>query len=1120
MSLMLATATTSAYELLPQHVLPPRHSDRPLSYAPKFEIPSTHEETRHTKEFPKRFGSQAESVEGGPPDRRLWRQERQSSFPYQIDSEDNDHRVYEWHLYAGTALEDVSEERNRKLLQSQRDAALSSSTLEQHGHASLWSRLFKTKIGRLLSDSIRRVHATRNEAQGTTEGVLQSKRSLFDSENEIVTSGNVSDNAGYDHDLYPYMNQTDLNITGDGGAGADLTGPSGGDGNAEEQEDGEPSSDPPVRFGPLRIRAILTDPLEEETGVSILNETERQTLLMDIVHPAMTAWRQALRVRRVEGNLTLDPTQLVRRRFCGPGPAVPVPDEHIFPGLPDTDFVIYLQVARQTLITPTVNNTVYNETLNDDSWENSTDPSQPGDANFGNWLVDNPSNSSDDITDETTAPADRRSTPASSDLCAGDYIAASAFCNTDQYDRPIAAILHLCIGDDFFVPELRHHNIRTVMHELGHSLGFNAISLAHFRRRDGTPMTPRLPNGAVPLQDVECTGPREAVQGSLSGETIVDPTDPNERHLRLGEGLNDNGRGNPDEEDGGVSPSSSPGSYYARIPLPSEDILQFRTVRGVRVAQVVTPSVLQVVRNHFGCQALQGAELESGESICLGDHWERRLFKMDLMNPIVDIDGSSTRISTTTLAYFADSSWYQVDLSKASVAASWGRGAGCPFVEEPCIGEDGQVPPGLDSLFCSEKKSGALTLDGCTHDLLKKASCLMDSYDDQLPAAYQYFNHTYGSNVGGPDPFIDYCPYFQGLYNGMCSDARNEASIKINSMERVGSRNSRCLSGQLSYGKTALCLRIACVVQDKSLRVQVDNAWFTCTQPGQEIRTRLGIRVICPDPVRTCPTFYCPRDCLGSPELICDYDQGECVCPQDNSLPFTDGSCPVLDGDGDGGGTIPIGPNGGLGGAFYSPPVLDDYDPTAPADNSPMSDIYFQDERSLHDAQVKMEEGERTWPWPVVMACAVFSGALLIVRVRRRDERDHRLPTTVLDFPGDDGGDAGVAHARSSTRRRAPSYKQKMIATVVIDLRMQDQMQHVWVQDHDTEVASMTDTEGDHSNAAATTPAPPRMPEEYMRPTIVQIPALHPLEMECPFTSTTTIRRRRRRRFFGHTPVD
>jgi len=74
------------------------------------------------------------------------------------------------------------------------------------------------------------------------------------------------------------------------------------------------------------------------------------------------------------------------------------------------------------------------------------------------------------------------------------------------------------------------------------------------------------------------------------------------------------------------------------------------------------------------------------------------------MNPVVDSVEYSPFISTITLAYFADSGWYQVDLSVAQLAASWGRGAGCGFVEETCIGEDGEVPPQNKPFFWYENE--------------------------------------------------------------------------------------------------------------------------------------------------------------------------------------------------------------------------------------------------------------------------------------------------------------------------------------------------------------------------------------------------------------------------------
>jgi len=340
---------------------------------------------------------------------------------------------------------------------------------------------------------------------------------------------------------------------------------------------------------------------------------------------------------------------------------------------------------------------------------------------------------------------------------------------------------------------------------LQHSLGFNSLSLAHFRRTDGTPITPRV-NGEIPLTEVECTGPYTS-------------------------------------------------RSYANVTLPSEDILQFRTVRGgVRVAEVVTPSVAQVVRNHFDCQVLPGAELESGEFLplsthhvetsCIGDHWERRLFKTDLMNPVVQDLEFDSRISTLNLAYFADSGWCeftditslhffyncilltgffyalpssdQVDLSRASVAAGWGRRAGCAFVNETCINAEGQVPESYSDFFCNtnadlDVEGFATDIHGCTPDLSRKAACSLGLYEGELPNEYQYFHFTYGSNVGGSDPFMDYCPVFNGFTNGMCSDPENEALIRVDMMERFGERNSRCVKTTRS---TALCLRIACAVEE------------------------------------------------------------------------------------------------------------------------------------------------------------------------------------------------------------------------------------------------------------------------------------------------------------------
>jgi len=684
---------------------------------------------------------------------------------------------------------------------------------------------------------------------------------------------------------------------------------------------------------PLRIRAVLA---EHNETYSLTNE-QRTLLFHEMLSPALLSWSSALRVAPVVGNLTVDPDQLVDGSTCGPGkdsglPSYPVPSHHLTEGIPDTDMIVYLSLEFTfSNVTSDANSTVYE----------------------GNATID------------ATIGAGNLT---SSIICSGSSVAAASFCSTDQYDRPTAALLHICLDEAFFDPLRIHRNVMTLKHELGHALGFNALSMAHFRRPDGSPYTPRTPEGDVPDSTIECTGPHAERRN-------------------------------------------------ATVALPSEEVLQFQTVRrGVRVAELVTPSVVQVVRNHFDCQNLTGAELESGEGMplildesgCIGNHWERRLFSGDLMNPIIDDVEYSTRISTLTLAYFADSGWYQVDLSNAEIAAGWGRGAGCNFVHDPCIGKNGEVSVANAPFFCNDlpndhSRSVATEIRGCTADLSRKASCSIGVYDLDLPWEYQYFQQTYGSDYGGDDPFMDYCPVYLGYDNGLCSNLQNEQFVKASGIERFGVRNSRCLVGSLSqYRKTALCLPIACVIEDRSFRVQIDETWHVCDEMGQEIVSG-DISVECPDPRRVCPTFYCPYDCLEYGG-VCDYQSGKCLCEHENMLvgntsawrvcglsvveeeePSKSGSGPVLR------------------------PMDEAVDDMAkPYPNSPLSDYYVDTTRALQESNGLFK------PWALSLSISVLALLLALV-LHRRHVRGKQTEPDNLPINRN---------------------KDKMIATVLVDMRI------------------------------------------------------------------------------------
>ena len=149
-------------------------------------------------------------------------------------------------------------------------------------------------------------------------------------------------------------------------------------------------------------------------------------------------------------------------------------------------------------------------------------------------------------------------------------------------------MIHLCIDPDKFftsnVDDIKHLQLTqlTVMHELGHILGFNIQSLAHFRERDGTPRTARLPISSSAVSDESDQDPW--VVGEVPDVNIECTGILNKRNRRR---------------------------KRATIPLPAETTIKFRTIRGgVRVADIVTPTVQAVVRNHFSCDTLEGAELE------------------------------------------------------------------------------------------------------------------------------------------------------------------------------------------------------------------------------------------------------------------------------------------------------------------------------------------------------------------------------------------------------------------------------------------------------------------------------------------------------------------------------
>lgn len=136
-----------------------------------------------------------------------------------------------------------------------------------------------------------------------------------------------------------------------------------------------------------------------------------------------------------------------------------------------------------------------------------------------------------------------------------------------------------------------------------------------------------------------------------------------------------------------------------RIRVPDETTLQERYIRGVRYFEVTLPTVRQVARNQFNCQRLPGAALENQPTNedCFGSHFEERFFFTEALSAVSH--GVPEILSSLTLGLLHDSGWYMPDFSVANVSP-FGHGAGCEFVEGPCI-VDGEVPSYSSGQFCN-----------------------------------------------------------------------------------------------------------------------------------------------------------------------------------------------------------------------------------------------------------------------------------------------------------------------------------------------------------------------------------------------------------------------------------
>ncbi|KAE9549719.1 hypothetical protein FO519_007071 [Halicephalobus sp. NKZ332] len=422
-----------------------------------------------------------------------------------------------------------------------------------------------------------------------------------------------------------------------------------------------------------------------------------------------------------------------------------------------------------------------------------------------------------------------------------DTIAYAAHCQQEaDFDRPIAGHVNIC--PSALSTHLHDQEIllSTVKHEILHALGFSAGLYAFFRDKDGNPRTKR------------------------------------NRYNRP------------------VSFNRERGYYDADDSTVKTIVRDWWTAEGVvshPVHLMVTERVQEEARKHFGCDLLEGAELENqgGDGTAL-THWEKRLFENEAMT------GTHTQnpvYSRITLALMEDSGWYKANYNIAE-ELHWGHNLGCNFSMKSC-GEwiKNRLQSGLPlAPFCHDikhdgKKSLATTR--CTDQRDSLALCNLVPYKKPLLKDYRNFAFLDGVKeeglkyYGGSVELADFCPYNQEFEwravnttdrrDSRCELVGNFPGESANWIMEVYGNSSKCFDFAATWTERkcgriktysqymAGCYGFACL--DGRLHIEVFNSseLYPCYHANQKVHIKQIIDGWLREGVIECPS--CTEICTS-----------------------------------------------------------------------------------------------------------------------------------------------------------------------------------------------------------------------------------------------------------------
>merc|ERR1711939_1157985 len=276
-----------------------------------------------------------------------------------------------------------------------------------------------------------------------------------------------------------------------------------------------------------------------------------------------------------------------------------------------------------------------------------------------------------------------------------------------------------------------------------------------------------------------------------------------------------------------------------------------KSLLGKHVVMLRTPAITKYVREYFGCDELDGLELEDqgGPSSKLS-HPEKRIYPESYMAPSLELK-SNYVIDALTLTVFQDSGWYQVKNLDQAGRLSFGRGMGCRVPRLRC--NNWGAKASKKGMFCWKMLTGRTDeFDLCVgHSKQALGYCNLMRHSQPVPSEFRYFGDP---TVAGSYVDPDYCPRATERRFSDCTDLNNVGKSFMGN-SRAGSKvsaESRCFVSSLtkatkSSAHLQTCYQRTCKAH--ALEIRVGEHTVSC--PRKKHATTVTVEgyhghIVCP----------------------------------------------------------------------------------------------------------------------------------------------------------------------------------------------------------------------------------------------------------------------------------